>query len=403
MKVDTCFARQPIFDTSERVAAYEVLYRSAGTRTAVFDDPVGATMAVLDGAFGDIDRVDRLDGLVGYVNMPREVLFGDTVMSYSPRRLGVEVLEDVEPDGLLISALADLRKKGYRVALDDFMLGGGRDLLLTQADIVKVDVLEHDDDQLGRTAETLRSTGLILLAEKVETRESLARCQSLGFELFQGYFFARPEMMSGSTADRHRHVVAMLTDLHRHVPDASEVARAIDRYPALARSLLAVLNSPIIGLPRAISSVQVAVDRLGTARIIELATAVALSDTPQVAPELVNLALTRARMCESMAVAAGRADPLSYFSAGVLSVLDALSDLPMEDVLADAPVPGEIAEALTSRTGDKGEALAATLAYERARWEDVSRHGFDLDVVSNAYFTAIDWSSRMTVLTRSFT
>lgn len=403
MRVDTCFARQPIFDDAGRVTAYEVLYRPAGTREAEISDPVEATMSVLHGAFGDIDRVDRLGGLLGYVNMPRAVLFDEKIGAYSPRRLGVEVLEDVEPDGALISALAGLRNRGYRVALDDFVLGIGRDVLLTQADVIKVDVLEHEDAELARVADLLRATGLVMLAEKVETWETMELCRSLGFEMFQGFFFARPEMMAGSTADRNRDLLTRLADVHTAASDLKALVKAIEAHVDLAATMLVVLNSPMIGFPCRLASVREAVTTLGVRRIVELATALVLAGTPGVGSEVVRLSLTRGRMCASMATEVGHAEPIRYFSTGALSILDVLSDLPMSDVVDHLPVAEDLGEALTSRTGEKGKALAAAVAYERANWDEIPQYGYELEDVSNAYMDAIDWCSRIMVVARSFT
>lgn len=402
MLVDTYFARQPILDAQRAVRAYEVLYRS-GPHAVSAGNPDGneATAEVLAGAFSDVELPDLLSGLPGFVNLPREFLIDRSLLAFPPDRVGAEILEDVTADPEVVNALSELRSLGYQIALDDFRLGDGRNELLPLADIVKVDVLAIDEAELEHTAQVLRAIDITMLAEKVETVADFERCRKLGFELFQGYFFARPELVAARRLDEGRgRLLSLLAELHSPMRNMERVGRAVESHPSLAYQLLRVLNSSALGLPRRIESIREAVVMLGLRKVTELASVLVLAAHDHKPVELVSLGLTRARMCELMAQNMGRSDASSFFTVGVFSVLDALADRPMQDIVKTLPLSDDTIEALVDRSGVKGQVLESAIAYERAEWERLPEVGIDARSLSLAYLEAIDWSSSMLELTR---
>jgi EAL and modified HD-GYP domain-containing signal transduction protein len=394
--IDTYFARQPILDRGRRVRGYEVLYRSTPSDRATFVDPVAATAQVLANTFSDVAIPDLLAGLPAYVNLPRELIVSRALMAFPPDRVAAEVLEDVTPDVEVMEALADLRGAGYRVALDDFAEGDPRRVLVPFVDIVKVDLAVIEPDNLAEVIRPLRSAGVTLLAEKVETPADFQRCAELGFALFQGYFFARPELVAGRRLDEGRsRLVGLLAELHRPDITLEEVARSVERHPDLSFQLLRLLNSAAMGLPRSVDSIREAVVLVGAKRVTELATVLVLAANDHKPRELLSLGLTRARMCETVAQSAGRADPGSYFTVGVFSVLDALTDRSMPEVVSALPLSSEVKSALIEHDGPKGELLEAAIAYERAAWEQLPDTGLDPRTLTTGYLGALEWSTKM--------
>jgi EAL and modified HD-GYP domain-containing signal transduction protein len=397
MLVDTYFARQPILDRRRNVCAYEVLYRGGpNSSVAGVIDGQSATAQVLASAFSDLDLPDLLAGKPGFVNLPRETVLERALLSFPPSRVAAEILEDAEIDAQLIEAIRELRTLGYRVALDDFTLQDGRNALLPFADIVKVDLQLLTSEELGLTASVLRSMGITMLAEKVETAEEFDQCARLGFELFQGYFFARPELVSGRRLDEGRgRLVGLLAELHRPDITIDDVARGVENHPSLAFQMLRLLNSAAIGLHRNVESIREAVILLGTRKVTELASVLVLASHDHKPRELLTLGLSRARMCELIGERLGRHDPDSFFTVGIFSVLDALADRPMEEIVEALPLSADVVEALVSRTGLKGLVLEAAIAYERAEWDSLPYVGIPAADVSGAYLEAIDWASSM--------
>jgi EAL and modified HD-GYP domain-containing signal transduction protein len=397
MLVDTYFARQPILDRRRNVCAYEVLYRSGpDSNAAGVVDGESATAQVLASAFNDIDLPDLLAGRPGFVNLPRETILERALLSFPPSRVAAEVLEDAEIDSSLIEAIRELRTLGYRVALDDFTLRDGRNGLLPFADIVKVDLQLLTPEELGHTASVLRSMGITLLAEKVETAEEFDQCARLGFELFQGYFFAKPELVSGRRLDEGRgRLVGLLAELHRPDITIDDVARKVEHHPSLSFQMLRLLNSASIGLHRQVESIREAVILLGTRKVTELASVLVLASHDHKPRELLTLGLSRARMCELIGERLGRHDPDSFFTVGIFSVLDALADRPIEEVVDALPLSSDVVDALVDRSGLKGRVLEAAIAYERAEWDSLPSIGIAAAEVSGAYLEAIDWASAM--------
>lgn len=199
------FARQPIVDRMRRTVAYEVLFRSdIDARDAGVVDGVGATTSVL--AALAAPRADRCDGLPRFVNLPRRMLVERAFLDLDPTRIAIEVLEDVAGDATVLSALADLRAGGFTIALDDFRPDPERVELLAYADIVKLDVQDLGMGELEGAVDALLGLDVTLLAEKVESEDEFETCLRLGFDMFQGFHIARPEMV---TISRTRLITAV--------------------------------------------------------------------------------------------------------------------------------------------------------------------------------------------------
>ncbi len=393
MLIDTYFARQPILDRRRRVRAYEVLYRSGPATEARFADGSAATAHVLAGAFVDVELPDLLSGLPGWVNLPRDLIVERALLAFPPDRVGGEILEDVEPDPEVLAAVKELRDLGYQLALDDYRPGHDRDAFLPYVDVVKVDIMGLTPDELRQTVRKLRMSDVTLLAEKVETQDEFELCEALGFELFQGYFFARPELVAGRRLDAGRsQLVALLAELHSDQATVDRIARQIETHATVSYQLLRILNSASVGLTRQISSIREAVVMLGTRRIIELVSVLVLAAFDHKPRELLSIGLTRARMCELLATQTGMPDPASYFTVGIFSVLDALTDQPLREVIRTLPLADDVQAALVDREGHKGQVLEAAIAYERAAWANLPDLGVEPKAIAMSYIDALDWT-----------
>lgn len=394
MIVDTLIARQPILDSSLRVRAYELLFRSGG-EAGPPADPDAATASVLAGVFADVDRLDPLRGLPGYVNMTRNLLLDESVKAFPWRRVGVEILEDIEVDAPVIAAIDDLRAEGYSVSIDDFTLDSGRDELLTHADIVKIDVRDVTGPDLYRTLRRVVEAGATPLAEKVETEDEYKMLAGLGFELFQGFFFARPRLVVGRRLDAGKgRLMALLAEIQSADESIDDIASAVERHPGLAYQLLRVLGSASTGLARPVHSIREAVVLLGTRKVVELASVMALAAYGDRPSEVVAMSLTRARFCELLAREVGE-NPAASFTVGAFSLLDVFTDLPIWEAVRQLPLEMYVLDAITAHTGMMGEFLDVAVAYERASWDNVVSLGLAAATVSECYLQALDWSGTL--------
>ena len=398
-RVDFHVARQPILDRKLRLYAYELLFRpSATARSAGTLDPNLMASRVILGALGDIG----LEGLVGehlaFVNMTRDLLVSAAHEVLPPSATVIELLENVPADPEVLEAVRDLKRRGYKIALDDFIFHPSLEPLVQLADIVKLDVLDVDPAEVERAVVQLRNYDVQLLAERVETHEVFARCRDLGFEYFQGYFFARPQIVAGRTMPSGQITALELLRLLNDVAtEFDELEAVVSRDVSLSYRLLRHLNSPAVGLRRRVTSIRESLVLLGERNVRKWATLVVFGSVGGGKPSaLLKSAQVRARMCEQLAQATGEAVPAATaFTAGLFSLLDALLDRPMEAAIQPLGLDGELRAALVEGSGPLGDLLAVALAWERGDWEQLAvlRARVELadEVLRRCAFDAFQW------------
>ncbi len=384
--VPVAVARQPILDRDEVIRGYELLYRPTGSGAV---GPEGATSNVIVRALADIG----LDALVGdrkaWVNVTREFLLEVRPLPLPPGRTVIELLEGQAVDDELLAVLGELRAAGFRVALDDFRFDPGWERLVEHADAVKLDIRELPGAALGEAVERLRRPGLYLLAEKVETREEYEHCRALGFDAFQGYFFAQPLLVEGGTVPTHR--LAGLATLAQAGDDTSfeELERLISQDAGLAYKLVRLANSAYVGSRTSVASVHGALTLMGTTNVRRWSMLLALAgftDRPQ---HLLATGLLRARQCELLARCP--VDPAVAFTVGLFSILPALVGTTMEALVDGLPFDGRVSGALLEQDGEEGALLAGVLAFERGDFEACESFGIDLLEVAEVYRAALAW------------
>lgn len=386
-------ARQPIFDRALAVRGYELLYRSAGTTVARFESAAAATAEVIVSAVIDVGMRCLTGVRPAFINFPREMLVSPLPLPLEPRRVVIEVLEDVQADAQLLAALDLLRRRGHRIALDDFDPREGSEALLARADIVKLDVRTHSSARLAELVRMLRRQRLELIAEKIETPEELERCQALGFDGFQGYFLERPETFSAHRAPSSRAAtLRLLLQLHDPTVSAADMEVAIACDGGLCYRILRCVNSSYYRWPRAIESIRQAVVVLGFSELRAICAAILLTRFEDRPPYLAAQALIRARMCEALCISGGREERERYFMAGMLSLMDALLGLPLADALRTLPLSAPMLGALLRREGALGEALVCVQHFERGEWADIRFRGLPQSAIWEAYRDAVCWA-----------
>ncbi len=398
---DVCVARQPIFGTSGDVAGYELLYRRAATDTSargVRRSVMAADVVVHSFLHIGLDRLTA--GRRAYVNFTREMLLSGAHTLLPPEHVVIELLEDVEPDDQVETACAQLVNAGYALALDDFSGGAHFRRLLELATIVKVDVLNQPLSRLDEIAQDLAVYDVQLLAERVETAEVRAMCAGLGYELFQGYYYARPEVVRNRALVSDElaiiQAMAVLRDARSSDADA-EAAFSTD--VGLSYRLLRMVNAAARG-GRGIESIRHAIQLSGREELgkwLALLLASSMAARGPANRELLHLAVQRARLCELLAIPAGRGrDTNACFLVGLFSLLDAISGLPMADLLDAVALAPALRSALMERTGPYAPPLSIVEAYERGEWSSVMRQassaGLDAAVVGALYVQSLAWT-----------
>jgi EAL and modified HD-GYP domain-containing signal transduction protein len=392
-----CFVgRQPIYDLQLNVIAYELLFRSSETNQAGPLEPFQATAQVLLNTFLEIG----LEALVGpkraFINFSRGFLLLDYMQLFPPDRVGIEVLEGTVVDAELLEAVRQLSARGYTIALDDFILHDHLRPLVELADLIKLDILALERPALEEHVALLRPYGVKLLAEKVETYDQFHTCKALGFDYFQGYFLCQPEIVTGQRSPTNRlALLHLLAEIQRPDLTFEELEALLSQDVSLSYKVLRIANSAFYARLSKIESLKQALLRLGLRTIVtwtSLLLLAAVDDKPQ---ELLRIAMVRAKMCEQLCVAFGQHEGAAAFLVGLLSVLDALLDRPMAELLEALPLAEGLIQALLYHQGVLGQTLHSVLDYERGLWEEVSALQIDPEAIVDAYLTAVGWTVEM--------
>ena len=381
-------ALQPIYDTARKIHGYELLFRRGDTGVADVSDGTVATAQVLVNAIVDIgvDKVARHELL--FINCTRDILMSEPIVP--PDRCVLEILESVDLDELLLKRVQALRGRGYRIALDDFTLDGKLAPAVPLADYIKLDVLALSTVELKRHCQ-LQRPGVRFIAEKIDSEAMMERCLALDFDLFQGYFLRRPETVKGAHLPTSKLAALRLIGVCQD-PDASaqDVSATVSADLSMTYSLLRLANSALFGRSRTIRSVEAVVTWMGTEYLSRWGTLLALASERGCPLSYLGTALQRGYMCESLAAAQGDAPPGSSFLVGLLSTLDSILDVPMQQIVEQVRLSGDICEALEQQRGKLGRLLACTLAYEAGDIQKLEACGFDGALLYEAYWQSIE-------------
>jgi EAL and modified HD-GYP domain-containing signal transduction protein len=400
--LDVFVGRHAIYNRELEVIAYELLFRgSSADERAEFKDADEATSQVILSTFTEIGLDKIVEGKMAFINLTRSFVLGDYSLPLSKAGLGLEILENINIDQPVIEAVQRLAAQGYTIVLDDFIYHESLRPLVEIADIIKIDVLALPDSEVQRHVEILRKHKVKLLAEKVETHEAFEFCNHLGFDYFQGFFFCQPHIVKGQRIPPNRLVtLRLLAKLQDPVTSIRELETLISQDVALSYKLLRSLNSAFYNLPRKIESIHQALVMLGNQWLKIWASMLLLSSIHNKPQELMQMAMVRAKMCELLATAKRLSAKEIFFTTGLFSVLDALMDQPMEDVLNALPLTQEVNDALLRHEGTLGGVLQCVLNYERGNWDAVQRMGLQQGEITQAYLEAIAWANQVSKETR---
>lgn len=376
-------ARQPIFDAAMKVWGYELLYRHAGDALTaeVTDDDTATAKVIADGII--IGRSGLAPSEKTLINFPANLLLKGFGFALPSESCIIEILETVAPTPEIIRSLQDLKAAGYTLALDDYVGQPEHEPFLALADIVKVDMLDTPPDMLSTLAARLRGPKCMLLAEKVENQAMVDMARAMGFGLFQGYFFCRPEIVKGrkiSTSQVSK--LRLLQELANEDFDPGKICKVIENDLSISYRLLRYINSASFGRRDAVEDIHHAITILGQRNLSKWLQAVVMSDMNPSAKgrELVFLSVRRAKFLEML----GRklkhppVKPDSLFMLGLFSLLDSLLGQSMEDVLKELPLAPEIVEALQGGHSISREFLDLAEDLEHADWKTAQEFMSDL-------------------------
>jgi len=391
-------ARQPIFDRSQNVFGYELLFRN-GVEDYFNADPELAARSTLDSSL--LYGINTLcDKRRAFVNCTCEVLFKDLITLLPPNQTVAEILETVEPEDRVIAACKRLKAAGYLIALDDFAPNDPRIPLVEFADIIKVDMRATRPEERAGMMRRFGSPKCKMLAEKLETPHEYRQARDMGFVYFQGYFFCRPEIVIGREVPASRlHYIRLLEMVSRREMDMRELEKMLKQEASICYRLLRYLNSPLFGFALEIKSIRHAIAVLGERemrRWIRLVVTVGAAE--QRCSELVLMGLARARFCELLSDRLQSNTDL--FLMGLLSIMDAILEVSMDVLLEQLPLERETKMALLGQNSSLRPLYQLMLAQESGEWSQSSALAKQLKLsdeeVASAWWQALQWAQDAT-------
>lgn len=394
--VPVFMARQPIYDAHRQVVGYELLYRQAPNSESTQDLSEIEAARALTNALVDIGLNELVGGSKAFINVSEQMILAQAIDAFPTQRVVVEVLEHVRPTEDVLDEVRRLKRLGYQLALDDFVWSEQSTPLLPFADIVKIDIADVGFDRLPQMVRDLREFPVILLAERVETHEEQAACLDLGFDLFQGFYMAKPQTVEGrSLRSNHLALVRLISRLNAPDITLDELEELVAGDVQLDVKLLKLIKSAYFGLPPKVDSIRKALLFIGVNTLAAIATLLMMSQCPDKPQELVFTAMVRARMADRIGAHFGHRDTDRHFTVGMLSVLDALMDLPMQELLRELPLSDDVEEALVNGACDNemAHSLRVIHAFERGDFAGLAAENMPIDVASSVYREALGWAS----------
>ncbi|MFT6266230.1 MAG: EAL and modified HD-GYP domain-containing signal transduction protein [Oleiphilaceae bacterium] len=389
-KQDILLARQPIYDRNKTIVGYELLFRENNSIPLSEFDGNRATSRVLLSLFTETDLASVTGGLPAFVNFTAELLNSTPI--FNPQAIIIEVLEDIEITDQVIANLKTLKKQGYTLALDDFIMDERYEPILELVDIIKLELPEMNDQQLIETINSLKKYNVKLLAEKIETQAEFNRCKELGCDMFQGYFLSKPEIIKGKKIEAGKlSVIGLISEIQDPNVDMPSLTKIITKDPVLSFKLLKLINSAAFKRANTIESIHKAITLLGIDKIKSWVSLLALSKLDDKPESLHYLALVRALMCEKLAEYISPYEKDKFYTVGLLSCLDAFFDQKIEEVVRNIKLDSVISAALLSNQGDAGLALETTLNFEQSHWHKLnwnklSQYNLNVKIISIIYY-----------------
>jgi len=394
---DLYVGRQPIFNRKLKTIAYELLYRDS-TGGGVDLSGEEATTRVIN-TLSEIGLEQLVGQHEAYINVTEPLLHEDGLLGILPRQCVLEVKSSIDASPEIVAFLKKFSESGYRIALDDFEYREALTPLLDITDIIKMDVKALGEEGVKTQLEFLKPYELTLVAEKVESPAEFNLYQDLGFDYFQGFFFAKPSVHTVKTIPASKlAIMELMATLSNPEVSLQELGEIITRDASLSVKTLRYVNSPATGLSTEVTSISQALTLLGLDVIRKWSMVLTLTglDLEGKSPELFVIMLTRARLCELMATRVGMENPSGYFTIGLLSAIDVLLDAPMDALVEPLPLTTEMKQAITGFTGKAGTVLKTAIALEQGMFDEITFTALPEVELSALYLEALGWADEVT-------
>ncbi|NOT12698.1 MAG: HDOD domain-containing protein [Methylococcaceae bacterium] len=389
---DFIIGRQQIFDQKLNIFAYELLFRGNEFDLNNKNEATQATNQIITDSILELGLNNLVGSHKAFINFTTQNILEKTPLSLPKDRVVIEVLENVAVDLRIINNLREFSQQGYTIALDDFIFSDEWKPLIEFIDIIKLDILAMGETKTRSAIQQLKSYKVRLLAEKVETHEEFQYLRELGCDYFQGFFFNKPNTVVGKRLGVNQTAaIRLLTIINDSDVEIDDLAKIISQDVGLSYKLLHYINSAFFALPSKVGSIHHAISYLGLKEIKRWSNILTLASLSNKSEAILQNALIRGKMCEQLGKLVGEKSD-HFFLIGILSCLDSLLDIPIEEALQQLPLADDIMPAILFKQGLTGEALACVINYEHWNISELTFRDLDQKLIGEAYVESINWA-----------
>lgn len=406
--MEVYLGRLPILDNKQNLVAYELLFRSDQHNVVTITDNSAASANVIIDTYGQLGIENVIGKRRGFIKVDDKLLLNDTICMLPKKHVVLEILRSVDINDEIIQRCSFLKQKGYQLALSNVThLDARFDRIMPLINVVKINVTALSQQDLLSLVKRLRRWPVLLLAEKVESQEIARNCIALNFQMLQGFYFAKPEIISGKRIDPSKLSLLKLLLLVVRDSEVGDIENELKYQPGLSYNLLRMVNSAANGLPSTINSIKRAIMILGRKQLqrwVQILLYAAKQRDGGTSDALMQTATVRGKLLESIAIADRPHDKNHQdraFMVGVLSLLDTLLGIEMSELVGTLSIQKDMSEALLTRRGSLGFQLALIEAYEKGESEIVLSMLPELGFLSMEEFIRLEleataWAHRIT-------
>lgn len=406
--MEVYLGRLPILDNKQNLVAYELLFRSDQSNEVSITDNSAASANVIIDTYGQLGIENVIGKRRGFIKVDAKLLLNDAICMLPKKHVVLEILRSVEINDEIIQRCTFLKQKGYQLALSNVTrLDASFDRIMPLINVVKINITALNQSDLLSLIRKVRRWPVLLLAEKVESPEVARNCIALNFQMLQGFYFAKPEIISGKRIDPSKLSLLKLLLLVVKDSEVSDIENELKYQPGLSYNLLRMVNSAASGLPSTINSIKRAIMIIGRKQLqrwVQILLYAAKQREGGSSDALMLTATVRGKLLESIAIADRPHDKNHQdraFMVGVLSLLDTLLGIAMSELVGTLSIQKDMSEALLTRRGTLGYQLALIEAYEKGETEIVSSMLTELGFLSMEEFTRLEleaaaWANRIT-------
>jgi c-di-GMP phosphodiesterase len=394
--IDIYVGRQPVYTPSMEIFGYELLYRAKENTKALHEDGEKASSQVIFNTFIELGIDKIIEDKLAFLQVDRIYLTGKVMLPFPKEQVVMCIPPWVDIDDELLVSMEILHNEGYWLALEDHPDLELNETITRCINILKLNIHRYPLSSLRDRVLEFRRFSSRLLADHVQTQEEFDTCRELGFDFYQGNFLSQPKLIHGRRLPARRFsLLKLLTCLYDPDVDMRELEELIRQDVSLSYRLLRMVNSAYYALDTKVESIRHALVILGLKQIRAWLTILAMSEVNDRSNTLMTTAMIRGKMCELVAQSMGHKQEDRFFTVGLLSILDAIMDPPMTEVLESLPLTDDINQALLKHTGPMGELLGCVIAYENGEWNTVDSLGLSSMTLRESYLASISWASEI--------